>query len=243
MSNTNETTWTEKNEANEASESALPPAGHIQKVGMLDLRSAKTPEDLQGFTGISEVGCVLIPEHLATALARIPMKNVGTVVPVPEDKNINIQIGQVRLSGEALAAGNPEEILFVAGQLYLTSPPASIGYKEIWVHGQLFALRGSEGVLGAKLTRVTGQTFYLPARSRTFMGEETLGKGFLELLSEPTVLVIMGKLTLEDDVTVELLKSQVPEIILMGEIEAQQALVPLLQVLTIEKMGEIKAKA
>ena len=62
--------------------SPLPGAGHIHNVDFLDLSSAKTPDDLQGITRITNVDCVLIPEHLMTALTRIPMENVDTVIPV-----------------------------------------------------------------------------------------------------------------------------------------------------------------
>jgi hypothetical protein len=139
--------------------------------------------------------------------------------------------------------GKSEDILVIIGQVFITTPVTSVGYKEIWMHGQLFALRGSEGTLGAKITRMNGQTFYMPAEARTFMGEENIGREFLDLLPEPKALVIMGSITFEDDVTVELLKAKVPEIVLMGEIKAPAALIPMLQVLTVEKMGQIVAKA
>lgn len=228
---------------NETTEHELPPSGHIQQMGILDLRAAKNVDDLKEITGISKVGCVLVPEHLATALAQIPMKEVGSIVPIPEGENIKTQVGQIRLSGEALAGGNPEDTLFLVGQVFITSPVTSVGYKEIGIHGQLFATRGSEGTLGAKITRMQGQTFYLPAEARTIMGEETISKAFLELLPEPKAFVIMGSVTFEDDVTVELLKARIPEIVLMGEIKAPAPLIPMLQVLTVEKMGQIVAKA
>jgi len=222
--------------------SPLPGAGHIHNVDFLDLSSAKTPDDLQGITRITNVDCVLIPEHLMTALTRIPMENVDTVIPVPGGENLKLQVGQIRMTGEALSAGNAEDILFVAGQLFITTPVTSVGYREIRVHGQVMAPRGSEAALGAKLGRLTGQILYLPAKARTIMREETIGKAFLELLPEPAALVVMGQLTIEDDVTVELLQSKVPEIVLFGQIRAPQALVPLVQVLTTEHYGQIAAK-
>jgi len=247
MSDTNSTatpdTATTTASNGETAQTELPTKGHLQKMGMLDLRAAKTAEDLKGITGISQVGCVLVPEHLATVLAQIPMTEVGSIVPVPEGENIKTQVGQIRLSGEALAGGNPDHILFIVGQVFITTPVTSVGYKEIWIHGQLFAIRGSEGTLGAKLTRMHGQTFYMPSEARVFMGEENIGREFLDLLPEPKAFVIMGSVTFEDDVTVELLKAKVLEIVLMGQINAPAALVPLLQVLTVEKMGQIVAKA
>jgi hypothetical protein len=75
------------------------------------------------------------------------------------------------------------------------------------------------------------------------MGEETIGREFLELLPAPRALVVMGQLTFGEDVTVDLLKAKIPEIVLMGTIRTPPALLPLVQVLTIEKMGEIHATA
>jgi hypothetical protein len=218
------------------------PAGHIREMSILDLRSAKTPEDLNGITGISEVGCILIPEHLTMALMRIPMHEVGVVAPIPQDANVVLQVGQIKLTGEALASGNADSILFIVGQLFLTTPVTSIGYKELRVTGQILAVRGSEAALGAKLRDFTGQTLYLPSKPRIIMGEETLGQAFLELLPEPESLVVMGVLTFDDDVTVDLLKSKITEIVLMGQIHAPKELVPLVQVITREKMGQIVSR-
>jgi hypothetical protein len=222
--------------------SPLPEATHINNVDFLDLTSAKTPDDLQGIARITNVDCILIPEHLMATLTRIPMDNVDAVIPVPAGENFKLLVGQVFLTGEALSAGNPEEILFVAGQLFITTPATSVGYREIRVHGQVMAPRGSETALGAKMGRLTGQIFYLPAKARMIMGEEAIGKAFLELLPEPAAFVVMGGLTIEDDVTVELLKEKVPEIVLFGNIRAPQALVPLLQVLSPQRFGEIVVK-
>jgi hypothetical protein len=238
----NEMPETETKIETETTENTPPPAGHIQDVGMLDLRSAKTPEDLSKITRIQDVGCILIAPHLTTALAGIPMQDVGTIIPVPEGANIKLRMGQTYLTGESLAAGNPEDTLYIIGQLFITTPVTSVGYKEISVHGQMFAVRGSEGVIGAKLGDVQGQTLYLPAGARTLTGNETLSGEFLELLPEPVAFIVMGCLTIEDDVTRELLKSKVLEFVLMGEIRVPKHLLALVQVLTKEKMGAISVK-
>jgi hypothetical protein len=229
-------------EATQEQEAKLPQVGHLCQRGMLDFRSAKTPADLEGITLISEVGCILIPEHLVSVLNKIPMKNVGGIISLPEGENPNliVQTGQINLSGEALAAGDPEKTLFVIGQVHIRPPVTSIGYKEIWIHGQMMAPRESQGIISSKLTRMDGQTLYLPAEARIFMGDETLEREFLELLPKPQCIVMMGCLTVKEDVTVELLREKVPEIVLMGEILAPAHLIPILKVLTVEKMGEIK---
>ena len=229
-------------EAPESGQVARAAAGHIHDMGLLDLRFAKTPEDLSHISRISDIGMVLVSEQVAAALMRIPMNDVGTVVTVPQGAQVNCLTGQTRLSGEALAGGDPESILFIAGQFFITSTVTSIGYKELRVAGQVFAPRGSEAAITAKLTQMTGQVFYLPANPRVIMGEEILSKEFLGLLPEPTALVIMGQVTFNDDVTQELVQSKLTEIVLMGQIFAPAALIPILQLLTQEKMGQILVK-
>jgi hypothetical protein len=120
---------TERNEAKAAetpaaSEEAAapppPPAGGIENLGFLDLRGA-SEEDLAKIAGITNVGTILLSEHLRAAVARIPMKNVGSVVPLPDDVRLKLQMGEIRLSGEALAGGDPDELLFVMGELTISA--------------------------------------------------------------------------------------------------------------------------
>ena len=217
-------------------------AGDIQDVGMLDLRYAKVAEDLARIHSIKDVGLVLVPEHLAGVLAGVSMTDVGAVVPIPQEGKVNCLTGQVRLSAEMLESGDPDTILVIAGQAFIHGEMKGVGYKEIRVFGQLFAPRSAEAAISAKLTQLSGQNFFLPSDARTFMGEESIGKEFLELLDGPTALVVMGSLTIGAEVTRELLKEKISEIVLMGTLKAQPALIPLLQVITKEKMGTITAE-
>jgi hypothetical protein len=226
---------------NEETATALPRTGAIHDLAVLDLRTA-TAEDLSGIQSINDVGVILIPDHLAGALTRININDVGVVAAIPTGVKVSCFTGQTQLTGDALASGDPETILVVVGQAFIKTPVVSIGYREMRVYGQLFAPRGSESAIGSKLTQMDGQLFYLPVEHRTIMGSEKLGREFLELLPSPTALVIMGELEFEDNVTVSLLQVKITEIVLMGCIRAPKALVPLLQVITREKMGEISAK-
>lgn len=215
------------------------PGGNIHEMDILNLLSAQTAEDLKGIASISEVGVVLVPEHLAIEITKIPMQEVGSVVAVPGGDNIVLQIGQSFMPGEALAAGGPEKILVAVGQLVLTTIVPEVGYKGIHMTGQLIAVRGSEKALVAKLLHNSGQIFYIPANSRFILGEDTLGKEFLELLPEPISLVIMGNLTLEKEISVELFRSKISEIVLFGQLNVPKTLVPVAQLLTKDKYGEI----
>jgi len=215
--------------------------GGIKNMGMLDLTSAKTPEELSNITALKNVGMILIPEHLTAALAGIPMQNVGGVVPVPQGVNVKLLAGQTKLTGEALANGDSETILIMAGQLFVTTPVEKVGYKELRVTGQLLAPRGSESAISAKLASITGQVIYYPEGARLTVGEESWSREFLSLLPEATPYVIVGKVRIEDDVTAQLLREKISEIVLVGMIVAPEALVPLVQLLAIEKIGRIEA--
>ncbi|MCB0090256.1 MAG: hypothetical protein KDE54_20270, partial [Caldilineaceae bacterium] len=65
------------------------------------------------------------------------------------------------------------------------------------------------------------------------------GAAFFEYLPEPISLIINGVVDIEPDVTVELLRAKVTEIVLNGILSGPKEVVPLLQVLTVEKNGMI----
>ena len=213
----------------------------IHNIGFLDLRSYKTAEDLGNIASIHNVGVVLVPESLAGALSKIEMSDIGSVVSIPDGENVACMMGQTKLTGEALEKGNAESILVLVGQTFITSACQSVGYKEIRVHGQLFATCGSEAAIGAKLTHLSGQNFYLPENPRFVMGDLDITAEYLQLLPGSTPFVVMGSLSFDEDVSVELVKSKISEIVLMGEIQAPKRLLALLEVLTSEKMGTIRA--
>jgi hypothetical protein len=133
-----------------------------------------------------------------------------------------------------------DTVLMIVGQALITDTIPSIGFKEVRIVGQLLAPRDSQSVLSGKLTQLTGQILYIPPKSRLFMGNESINREFLELLSEPTPFVVMGNLTFEKDVTKDLVKEKIPEIVLMGNISAPLELATLVNVITVEKMGKIE---
>lgn len=214
-------------------------AGHIHDLGMLDLRYAKSPEELSHIHSISDIGLILIWEEAAAALGHMSINDVGSVVVLPAGAKVNCMTGQTKLTGESLLNGDPEIILMLVGQTFISGPIKGIGYKEIRSTGQLFLPRGSQDVLSGKLTQVTGQVFYIGDQVRIVMGNDEFDQEFLELLPVPTDVVVMGNLKFKDDVQKETLQAKITEIVLMGQIKAPMRLVSLLNVLTKEKMGHI----
>lgn len=223
-------------------EQAMLRKGRITDVGMLDLTSAKTPEDLKNIESLQDVGAVLIPEHLAAALATIPMQDVGAIIPIPSGDHVDVITGQTKLSGEALAAGDSETVLVIVGQVVVTSRVDKVGYKNLQIFGQVLVPKGSETVLTPKIKRLTGQLVYYTAGARFFIGDETVTAEFLSLLSAPTAFLVIGSLTFSSDITHDLLKEKVSEIALMGAISVPPHVAALVQFLTVEKMGNIEIR-
>lgn len=138
-----------------------PPTGLIRAVPTLDLSHA-TADELAQITGISQVGMVLVPESLASAIWKIPMENVGAVIPVADGARVNVHTGAIKIGGDALADPGDTDVLVVTGALMLTSPVSKVGYRQIIVTGSVLAPYGSEAALGSALSRVTGSVEYFP---------------------------------------------------------------------------------
>lgn len=132
-------------------------------------------------------------------------------------------------------------VLVVAGQLLITTPVERVGYAGMIVAGQVYAPEGSEGALTAGITRLTGQVFYYSGKPRFFVGEDRFGQGFFEALDGPLSLILVGNFAIERGVVAELLKEKVAQILLAGNLRAPEELLPLVQVLAVEKAGTISA--
>jgi hypothetical protein len=212
----------------------------IHDLGVLDLTAMKSPDDLAGITAIRDVGAILVPASLAGNLATIPMEDVGATIPIPDDAEINLLTGLVKLGGDALA--NPpanKDTLVVVGALQFTSPVGTIGYKRLIVVGAVLAPQGSENAIGPVLGHLTGATVYYPPNARFFVGEDRFGRDFFALLAHPIAMYLIGNFAIESDVPADLLKQKVETIGLFGMLAAPPSLIPLLQVLAVEKYGQI----
>ena len=212
-------------------------------MSVLDFSKVTDAAALSGIQQIHNMGVILIPETLMDALMKIPIHNMGSIIPLPAGANFKVKLlmGQSKLSGEALAAAAEDEIWIVTGQLIITTVVREFKGHELQVTGQVLAPQGSETALGAKISKLQGQIVYFKPGARLVLGKENWSREFLQLLPAPVAFCIAGKVTIEDDVTPELLQSKVTEIALVGKIRAPQALVPLVQVLAVENLGKIQS--
>jgi hypothetical protein len=188
------------------------------------------------------MGLVLAPHGSEAALGAGLTRVTGSVdyYPYAEDQEVNVSTGQLRATGEVLANpnGNPDDILVVAGQLVVTGPVAKVGYRRIVVAGQVLAPRDSQAVLGPVIV-VKGQLAWYEGQPRFFVGKDRFGRSFFELLDQPLTLALVGRFEIDPDVSPELLRDKVRDIVLVGKLIAPSRLLGVLQLLTTEKVGVI----
>lgn len=201
-----------------------------------------SPVERVGLHSILTVGAVVAPEGSQAALTPALRRTVGAVVYYPwvEGQNVKVFQGDTRMRGDILAnpGGGPDDVAIVAGAMVVTSPVPAVGFRRIVVVGALLAPEESELVLAPALT-VVGAAIWYTAPPRLFNGDDRFSAGFFELLDEPVTLVLNGEFRFEPDVPVDAVKAKVAAIVLNGKIEAAPSLVPLLQVLAVQKNGTI----
>lgn len=204
-----------------------------------------TPVTEIKLAGIVVLGAVYAPIGSEDAVggAITQVKGMVGYYRYAEGQQIKTLSGQPKLSGAALAnkAGTPDDILIAAGQFTVTGAVPELGYREVVVLGQAILPRSSEDVIGPAL-QTSGQTIWYSGNNpRLFMGNEEFGRQFLDLIEEPATLILFGNATFDVDVTPELLREKIAEIVLFGRMAAPKDIVPVLQYLTTEKYGTIDA--
>lgn len=194
---------------------------------------------------ISVVGLVLAPTGSEAALGPALSCVVGGVTYYrhAEGQNIKTLTGQVKLSGAILAnpAGQRDDILLVCGQVIVNGPVTTVGYAQVIVAGQMVAPAASREVLEPRIQVLGQSVWYRSDDPRIIAEDASLGPGFFRLLDHPVSLVVLADLSLTTGVTEAMVREKVTDVILLGDITAPADLVPVLQVLTTEAYGTIRA--
>ena len=191
------------------------------------------------------VGSVLAPRGSEQALGQALAGGTGAVTyyPYTDGQEVKMLSGQVRLSPAVLAnaAGRPDDILVVAGQIVVTGEVATVGYRTVLAAGQFAAPAASRDVLEPAI-QIQGQAaWFQGANPRIFNGDARLGPDFLRLLDEPTALVVLGDLDIEEGVTEDGLREKISALTVFGDVVAPAGLIGMVQVLAAEVFGDIEA--
>ena len=196
---------------------------------------------------IHVIGSVLAPRGSEQVLGQALAGGTGAVTyyPYAEGQEVKMLSGQVRVSPAVLAnsAGRPDDILVLAGQIVVTGEVATVGYRTVVAAGQFAAPAASRDVL-EPVIQIQGQgAWFQGADPRVFNGDARIGPDFLRLLDQPTALVVLGDLIIEEGVTEAGLREKVTAITVFGDVVAPAGLIGMVQVLAAEVFGDIKAGA
>ena len=191
------------------------------------------------------VGSVLAPRGSEQALGQALAGGSGSVTyyPYAEGQEVKVLSGQVRLSAAVLAnpAGQPDDILVVAGQVVVTGEVTSVGYRTTIIAGQLAAPAASRDAL-EPVIQIQGQAiWYDGANPRVYNGDARIGPDFLRLLDAPATLVVLGDLIIEEGVTEAALREKLSGLAVFGDVIAPAELIGAVQVVATDILGDITA--
>lgn len=194
---------------------------------------------------IHVVGSVLAPRGSEAALGPVLAGGTGGVsYYTPADgQDIKVLSGQVTISGAMLAnpAGQADDLLIAAGQVVITGEIGTVGYQQVIIAGQLAAPADSRDVIEPR-AQVQGQVaWYRGDAPRVFHDDTSLGPDFFRVLEHPVSLVVLGDLTIAAEVTEAMMREKVTGISVFGDATAPPGLVGVLQALTTDAFGAIRA--
>ncbi len=194
---------------------------------------------------IHVIGSVLAPRGSEPVLGPALAGGTGGVsyYQHAQGQDIKVHSGQVRLSGAMLAnrAGQPDDMLIVAGQVTVTGEVTTIGYRHVIIAGQVAVPAASRDAIEPAV-EIQGQVcWYTGADPRVFTSDSSLGPDFFRLLDHPVSLVVFGDLSIAAGVTETMLVEKITGIALFGDIAAPSEVLGALQVLATDAFGDIRA--
>lgn len=193
---------------------------------------------------ISVVGMALMPKGSESVLGGHLTDLVGGARTYEYDEAAQVRglAGDTTLSAAMIANenGHPNDVLLAAGQVMIDEPVEAVGYQSIIVSGQLIAPRDSRDRFGSKLELAGTSVWYRGANPRVVGRDETYDADFLSLVDEPLSLIVTGNLTFADDVSNELIKKAVADIVLTGTITVPPSGQAAVRLLNRDGGGKIK---
>ncbi len=214
-----------------------------QNMGVVDLTHIEDASQMVGAV-IRNVGVVLVPQDHPDLTALADCQNVGAVVPVPKGTQVHTKVGQGELSWKVLAQYDEHTMVLVIGQYVITPPLSTLQCRALMVVGQVFVPKEGQSMFTSKITMEVGQVGqYTGNLVRVWTEDTRFDRAFLELLQEPTALVMFDSATFAADVSPDLLKAKVSSIASTDDIRVESPdLVALVRYLSVSHFGKLQVR-
>jgi hypothetical protein len=211
-------------------------------IGMLLITSPVTGPVPQH---IYVIGSVLAPRGSEQILGPVLSGGTGSVAyyRYADGQDIKVLSGQVKLSAAMLAntAGQPDDILIVAGQVVVSGEITTVGYRQVVAAGQFVGPAAGRDVIEPRLEAQGQVAWYPGAEARVFYDDTHLGPEFFRLLEHPINVVALDSLTIDAGVTEEALRDKVNSLIAFDSVVAPKELVGVVQVIATDLFGGVQA--
>jgi hypothetical protein len=191
------------------------------------------------------IGSALAPRGSESLLGQALASGSGGIsyYPYAEGQDVKMLSGQVKLSGAMLAnpAGSAEDIFVAAGQVVVTGEVTTVGYRSVVISGQFAGPAASRDTI-EPVAHIQGQAAWYEGDSpRVFNADATLSPEFFRALAHPVGLVVFGDLAVAAGVTETMMREKITSIIVFGDATAPPEIVGVLQALTTDVFGGIRA--
>ena len=190
----------------------------IGNVGLLDLTTS-SEESINEIEQIGNVGMLIYSRETARLASKINIMNLGASEEVPEDcKFIS---GQVEIDRNYFQNIKSPVSLLLAGQITIkqdvSKEDIENGIKYLSISGQVMCPEKLIGVLQSKCSKINGQL--LPYSNNHFIstGKLNIDISFLKATENSVSLLLIGKMTMLDDIPEALFNEKVESINIIGK--------------------------
>lgn len=203
-----------------------------ENMPVCDLRHLNDVTSIKEIEGIENVALVLYPENaspeIKSAISTIPSKNVACPLWLHNDGQLRMFNGTTEIT-DSMCVYSAHDVLVINGPAFIKELHSNIE-ANIVLNGPLI-VHESHKNLGLKLLVSNGKTRYVDFENIIFLeGEQTLDLATLQILERKTMIVIVGKTVLKDDITIEILSNKKPIIYAIGQLECRPEIVPYIKV-------------
>ena len=190
----------------------------IGNIGVLDLTSA-TEESVRGISSIGNVGIIICSSGNTKLVSLLNIGNIGSLDEVPI--GCKFVHGKIEMNGKYFESIKEPISLFVAGQVIIKKDVTKedienkIGF--LGIKGQVICPEKLTGALESKCNKIKGQLIPYSNNYHISTGKVDIDNSFLKSLEEKTLLIVIGKASVVDDIDTALFDEKIENIEIIGK--------------------------